>query len=352
MVKEVEKWLVSADSSIQEDANYTVFISDYGIDFYTDFNDLIEVIYLYMLPKAIGVFQNEINKIKSLEQAQLKILDFINQILNLDEQSGKKRKQINEFMSKIENKTNETITLLKKECEDYENIFNELNSLTESTESTNNSDDEKGDTITEIMDKMNLYQRMNAYFVLALYAIIDIYCLLFYQDSLSKCPKDQLYHTLNRKKANPIESLNAGLDIHKKKDFNLKKIREKIIKKLGWEIHQESFINFKDIRRIPAHQRTVLTLEELKEKFPKQQKVAEEIYNQVIEELDETVLPPIILKPLLEGIEDLKIGLYLREIGNSCLRYLVLNESILQYHLYKDRFIEKTEKIVSDRENS
>ncbi len=355
MINTLEKWLVTAEAIIKNETNFKVFLSDYGIEFYTDFTDLIEVGYLYMFPKVINVFQGELNKIKSLDQAKNKILDLVKQLINQGKPKGEKKKKSNEFLSKLKEKADETILIIRKELRDFEKIFKELDNIIETPEPEQKEEEIEESSVAEIVNKTNLYQRINAYFVIALYAIIDVYCLSFLQDSLSRCSKDILHESLRKishTPSNPVESLNTGLDVQKKNNINLKEIRKKLIKKLKWEIHQESFNSFKNIRKVPAHQKTVLSLDELKERFPKQLIIAEKLFNQVLKELDNEIIPPIIKKPLLEGIEDLKIGLYLREIGNSCLRYLVLNEAILQYYLYKDRFLEETSEIMREREKS
>ncbi len=353
MINQIEEWLKEVDNIIKGGVEHKVFITKYGAEFQLDFNDLIEITYLYMLPKTIGVFQDELNKINSWEQGQKTFLTLLKQVFDQENANETKQNQFNDLLSKFEKKTSETIMMLKKEWENYELLFNEFNVLMENEKEEDEKKNDQSETVTGLIEKLNLYQRINAYYVLALYAIIDVYSLLFYQESLAKCSKERLYDALKTKNStsNPVDTINAGLEIHKDETINLKEIREQIIKKLGWEIHQESFKSFKEIRRIPAHQKTILTLDELKKRFPKHQKIAERMYKHVIKELKKSTLPEIINKPLLLGLEDLKIGLYLREIGISCFRYLVLNEAILQYYLSKNTFLDAIKVIKSARDN-
>ncbi|MHA1344851.1 MAG: hypothetical protein ACTSVO_07120 [Candidatus Heimdallarchaeaceae archaeon] len=354
IVDNLEKWLITAEKIIENEANSSVFYSIYGKEYYEDFTDLLEIGYLFMLPKSISIFQGKLNEVKNLEQFKEIIIALLKQMIDQEKLKGKKKKQAKVIISKLDIKANETITVLKEEWKDFKKIIDELNNVTETPELEQKEevDDIEESTVTGFVEEMKLFQRINAYFVIALYAIIDVYCLVFLQNSMSQCPKDRVYKSLQKitpPPSNPVDSLNTALDIQKTDLLNLKDIRTKLIKKLKWEVHQESFISFKDIRKVPAHQKTVLSIDEIIEKFPKQHTRAEKQFKQVLKEIDKNSLPAIIKEPLLEGIDDLRIGLCLREIGNSCLRYLVLHDAILQHHLYEIQFLTSREKIQKEK---
>lgn len=356
MVNTLEKWLLTTDSLIENVTYSEILFSDYGKEFYSDYVDLVEIGYLYLFPKAISVFQDKIDKIETLEHVKKVVIDILKQLASLEKPKGKRKKRVKEILSKLGEKFDESIPILRKEWKDFESIFNEFTNAIEKHETDKVENEEKDeetetDSVSDIVDQMNLYQRINAYFVSALYAIMDVYCLSFLRDSLTSCSKDTLFDSfkkLRQTPSNPIISLDKGLDVQKSDNLNLKEIRTKLIKNLKWETHQESFSSFIEIRNVPAHQKTVLTLDELKERFPKQYVIAEKNFKQALKTLDDESIPPIIKKPLLEGVDDLKIGLFLREIGNSCLRYIVLHEAILQYYLNKEKFMKETTELMSE----
>ncbi len=352
MIKELEEWISEVDQIIENETDYTIFISEYGKEFYKDYSDLIEVGYLYIFPKSVSVFQEEMDKIESLEQAKTIILELLQHFIKIPKLNSKEKKLSKEILTKLEKEFDEIIEYIRSKKSVLSNIFEEFNNLTETAETEEEKKEMSKSSIMEVAEQMNLFYRINAYYVIALYAIIDVYCMSFIQDSFSSCSKEIVYESLNKlapSPSDPVDSLNKGLKIHDKENFKTIDIRSKLIKSLKWEIHQESFTNFKDLRKVPAHKKAVLTLEEIKIKFKKQYEKAEKLFKEIKRELDKDVLPDKILQPLLKGIEDLKIGLFLREIGNSCIRYLILNEAILQYILDKDNFLETTTRILENR---
>ena len=351
----IEKWLYKVEEILESDTKTPIFLSEYGKRFNNDYKDLIDLNILVIFPKTFSSYQDLFGENVGISKINELIDELLKFVIKQAKLPKEKRKLAKIHAEKIRKKIDEVIVLGKQKLKEFESLFEEFDDIlgekkNETEDKTQKEEGEREET-TQILDEINFLQRLNAYFLFALYSIIDVYCLSFLQNTMAIIPQKEFHDSLKelqRRPSNPKDTLNKTLDMLSNKDTKLRQIREKLISKLKWELHQDTFNSLKEVRDVIAHGKPCLSLTELEEKFKKHKKKAKRDTDEFFSELRSSELPESLKQLFLGAIEDIWIGFLLNEIGDSCVKYLALNEAIMQYVNDADEFLIHTAVTVKE----
>ncbi len=121
----------------------------------------------------------------------------------------------------------------------------------EENETESSENDKLIDSNSFYSSEIELTNRLNAYFIIALYSIIDRYSLIFYRESERTVPNDQYYTNVQKskkRKDTPKSLINSGLELLKLQQPEVIELRTKLVNSMKWNVHQDSFSKLMVIR--------------------------------------------------------------------------------------------------------
>ncbi|MCK5158934.1 MAG: hypothetical protein KAR08_07245 [Candidatus Heimdallarchaeota archaeon] len=218
-------------------------------------------------------------------------------------------------------------------------------------------DDGSFDKFENQISDLRIINRMTEYYILKLYAYLEIYSISLFQHIISNIETDIIFDVLSKipRTSNPISMIEALLKsfiIEEKRDLKYKQRNKTLyselieqITKTAWEYdfyYVEEFIKF---RNIIAHRKKLASHDEFEKTFPNQVKSANERLNLEVKNIkksDEFIkirnffvhmgIEEFVLKELHDLFEDMKFLLTIDEIGKSCFRYILLIDNIITKH--------------------
>lgn len=141
------------------------------------------------------------------------------------------------------------------------------------------------------------------------------------------------FRNVNQAVKSPTEGLewifNVLNTIHTtlKRDFNY------AINKTKWSVHKQAFKNFTRVRQVPAHQKSFIEIDSLKEEFSEYYTLSSMKLKEIQKGLKLDYIPSFLKQPFEDFVENLEITFFLNEIGRGVLKYLALVDQILYFLL-------------------
>jgi len=311
-----EKLLLVDNSENQDYFLDTVF----GQEFEDKYNDLTQsIISLIVIPeimKNTKLFKEGFTKDTLFENLQA--------LINQADLSEEEDEQAVSLVEEIEGlwdtgmvKLEELMSLTSKREEVIENS---------SVEETDQLDDDK-DWI-ENLDVLNITDRMNGYFVLSLYAYLEMYVMSLIQAVLSKLEPGDIYSGLRefRYTNNPMDGIKGVIKLlgdQAKQDFT------HLIKQDSYyQNYKDAFEKLHEIRNKVAHKQPIASYNELMNTFPYLQKSLKEMIAEMNTSYQDIGLP--LADDLFKGmVNSIGPAMILVELSKFCLKYLIIVESFV-----------------------
>lgn len=297
-------------------SNVSAFQTEFGIEFALNFSELNSFVnfghFLPVISRIYSIFREAFNS-KDLA-------DFIREKLETTNEEDELRKKM-------------FIDMLEEEQEDKEK---QENQKTETKK------------LEEIVLDLQVTKRMTDYFVLTLYTYLDVYSTALLQYCICSVSSDSLYFILERqqKATNPIERIKVILEIFTEDgQRTLSDLRKKLFQKTNWDSDFLAFTSFRKFRNTVAHSRTLATVEELEEAFPKQTQFAkkeiEKIkreqskkkeWNKILASIEPLNLNQKIIAEIKTIFEELLSLYIIAELGKSCTKYMAFVDSLMSLY--------------------
>lgn len=132
-------------------------------------------------------------------------------------------------------------------------------------------DDVQETDIQELIQRISALQRINAYFIMSLYALIDFYTKGLIIELTSIISQERAYkysQKMPKASKNPVNAIKLVINELDLIYPDTRKTLDEIIKTKQWQIHKEAFNNLKEIRHTTAHQIPIISYKTLCENFP------------------------------------------------------------------------------------
>lgn len=277
--------------------NFNEFKTEFGLDFQKNFINLMGF-------AIIGIL---IQGIPEMEEIYIRIFSEIGKEIPIE-------MVIKSFTD--ESLTSEEIQIFK------EKFFDKLQSI----ELVNDFEDNNSQS--SLLDVLSLSERINSYFIISLYAYIDLYSLSLYQHVLSSLKSTEIYDFNKEFKHNgdPKERINIITNYLR---FTNRELMKEFLANTTWET---TIDKLKGIRDYTAHKDPLLKLQKLiceisniDEKANSKIKSLKELIDSRLiqfEKYDELKKFLVKTEKMFESI--LQILFILFEIGKDCYYYLAL----------------------------
>ncbi len=314
-----------------------VFSSQYGVGFYDQYIGIMGYININnILPALINPFK----RIKKLMEEPNKISNYIDELLNYTiikaEITGKRKRNAEDIAAKITNCIDAMIQLGKEKTEELQHLSNEFNNIV--NDKTERAEEDLDETnLVDFLEEIDYIQRVNASFVLSLYAIIDFYSKGFIIDVISTIPQKRVYNTQNfdQAKQNPVVGIKWGLKELEKNNPGSLEALNSVLRQKKWRVHEKTIKRLKEIRNGAAHQDPIVSLELLQTTFPQYSAEVHKELDQWKAEIIDQKLPSFLEEIITSLLDYFEVILFLQKIGKGCLRYLALVDGLMSYHKNK-----------------
>ena len=205
--------------------------------------------------------------------------------------------------------------------------YDELNSISKEYQNTELDKTIQDFDVEEFLEKLNLLPRMISYFVLTLFAYLEIYSKSLYQYAISKISVDQIYDFTRVVKVhnNPKTLTQSILDFFKTEEGIGLFAGLKTLKDDKFNVFFDTLEEFIKIRNQLAHRKPLTSILELKNKFPELDERAKIIYDKEVKRLTEE--DKEFLASLLEDFS--KFG-FISEISKSCFTYIMIIDNFVE----------------------
>jgi len=318
-----------------------IFHSDYGIKFQMQYEELLEYISVGSIIPATINFYQPINELLSnptkIKDYFIELLTFVKAQHDLSEkQTGK----LDEISTKVENQVDKMIDLGMHEIQVLNSILKDFNSVLKNKTIPKEIEDDVQETdIQELIQRISALQRINAYFIMSLYALIDFYTKGLIIELTSIISQERAYkysQKMPKASKNPVNAIKLVINELDLIHPDTRKTLDEIIKTKQWQIHKEAFNNLKEIRHTTAHQIPIISYKTLCENFPYYQETVLKQLGELRGEFKNMQFPSFWEKSIDTFVKDLKTALFLREIGNGIFCYLGIIEGVVQFYLNKE----------------
>lgn len=242
----------------------------------------------------------------------------------------------------------EKLATTNEQDEMRKNIFLDIleEEQAEKEEEPNKEKDTK--KLEEVVSDLHVTKRMTDYFVLTLYTYLDAYSMALLQYVLCSVSSDTVYLILDKqqKATNPIERIKAILDSFTVNGINtLSDTKKQLFKKTGWDSDFLAFTSFRKFRNIVAHSKTLASVAELEEAFPKQTQIArkevekmkkkqlkQNDWDKILASIEPLNLNDRIIAEIKAIFEDILSFYIIAELGKSCTRYIAFIDTMMSIY--------------------